>query len=195
MGLLDALKPPHAGAAVPDYVPGGGQPGKEHGGHLADRRIEQADRTRDASDAAEVLRHVPQPEPAQPVGLTRPVGNNEWEPAFYSVPVGQVIEIVNRDELRDTFDVTNQSAALLGKGCTVFLFRREPDAQKMANATATQRLQMLHGVIRAVTLPDGAGRTLQHTAPVFAVAVDTAATGATEALVDVSSERRSQPRP
>lgn len=195
MGLLDALKPPHAGAAVADYVPGGSQPGKEHGGHLGDRRIEQAEATREAAQAAETLRHLPTPEAAPPVGLTRPVGNDEWEPAFLSVPVGQVVEILNRDQLRDTVDVTNQSSALLGTACTVFLFRREPDAQKMANATATQRLQMLHGVIRAVSLPDGAGRTLQHTAPMFAVAVDTAATGATEALVDVSSERRTQPRP
>lgn len=194
MGLLDMLTP-HAHETPPDYEAGGAQPSKEHGGHLADRRVEQSQRTADAADAAELLRHLPPAEPPPVIELTRPVGNDEWEPIFMSIPLGQAVEVLGRDELRDTFDVTNQSAALLGKACSVFLFRRETDAQKLANATAAQRAQVLRSTLRAIALPDGAGRTMTHTAPVYAVAVDTAGSGATDALLDVSPERRRQAKP
>lgn len=189
MGLRDLLGDTRPDAD--DYGRRGEQPSAHAARGLADRRIEHATRTaREGDDAHELAQRIPPVAPAPIPELTRPIGNDEWEPVYFDVPVGEVVEIVGRDELRDTFDITNQSGALLGLPCAVFLFRRETDARKMANTPAVTRAQLVRSNLRGVSLPDGAGRTLTHTAPVFAVAVDTLGNGATDAIVDVSVERR-----
>lgn len=187
MGLLDRRRD------VADYVAEGAQPSEHHGRELPDRRIEQARRQ---DEHAHALPPPTGPEAPPPVvTLTRPVGNFGYEPVTFLVGVGDPVEVLGRDHLRDTVDVTNQSGFLLGTPCTVFLFKRKEDADTFAHQIANGGLaQALASRPRCVVIPDAAGRQLQHTASVWALAVDIAGNGAVQACVDISAERRHVPQ-
>lgn len=150
-------------------------------------------------DAAPVARTqggvVPAPlhpphDPSVPV-VIRHASNDEWIPLMLAIPLGKAVEILGRDEQRETVDVTNQTMAITGQTALLFLFGDEQQATNFADDPAANQAARLNQGIRMAILPDGAGRTFTHTASVWAVAYG-AAGGI--AILDVSSERKSRYR-
>jgi hypothetical protein len=133
-------------------------------------------------------------EPGVPV-VIRHASNDEWVPLMLAIPLGKAVEILGRDEQRETVDITNQTMAITGQTALLFLFGDEQQAQNFADDPAANQAARLGQGVRMAILPDGAGRTFTHTASVWAVAYDPGggAPGGI-AILDVSAERKSRYR-
>lgn len=159
---------------------------------LGERRTDSAPVARQSGGA------VPAPLPVHDPGIPvviRHAANELWEPLMLAIPLGKAVEILGRDDQRETVDVTNQTKQITGQTALLFLFGDEQQAQNFADDHATNQAQRLKQGIRMAILPDGAGRTFTHTASVWAVAYDPDG-GAPNgiAILDVSSERKSRYR-
>ncbi|HUX68893.1 MAG TPA: hypothetical protein VMV41_00115 [Cellulomonadaceae bacterium] len=130
------------------------------------------------------------PDPSIPVDI-RHASNDQWVPLMLAIPLGKAVEILGRDEQRETVDVTNQTLAITGQTALLFLFADEQRATDFANDSTTVQAARLNQGIRMTILPDGSGRTFTHTASVWAVAYG-AAGGI--AILDVSTERKARYR-
>jgi hypothetical protein len=174
---------------APEYVSEGHQPGE--GRLLPDERVTAAIGRHERSQTLAADKEADRPAvttPTGPVVQTIHVGNRGWRPETKIVPVGEVSEIVGREPYRDTFDVTNQTSAITADltgtavPCNVWLFENRDQAERFKNSGLTL------AEFRGCALPDGAGRTLTHTAPMFAVAVAPSGSAATYAIIDLSIE-------
>lgn len=147
-----------------------------------------------ATTTADHARHAPgpyaAPGPEYAPLVTESRRSSGWQPRLIAFAAGVAVELLGRDDCRDRADIVNQSSAVTGSTnpALVFLFSDEQQARNFADDSAAQQSAWLARGLRTVVLPDGAARTLKHTAPVWAVAY-----GSTDlAVVDVSAERRSQ---
>jgi hypothetical protein len=174
----------HGPKAEPDYVAVGEQPATGVGQRMAaDARA--ASSTELAAQAAQAANlHEVNTRPEPPTVRQVRVGNEEWAAETFVMRPGEVVEIVGREGTRDTFDIVNQSSALndTATEVTIALCRERRDADRLANGQ-----QPFKSTGRHVYLPDGASRTLTHTAPMYAVA-DPGAAAAAFAFIDVSIE-------
>jgi hypothetical protein len=143
-------------------------------------------------DAAAVAQHsrILGAVPDAPV-IVRTAANEEWTPLMLAIPAGVAVEIIGRDEDRETFDVTNQSKAVTGTTALLFLFREQREAESFADDSAAVQANRLAQGVRMIVLPDGAGRTFTHTASMWAVAYGVVGG---VAVLDVSAERRNRYR-
>lgn len=157
---------------------------------LAEKRHDAAPVARSLAGTVPAPLRADHHDPSIPV-VIRHASNDEWIPLMLAIPLGKAVEILGRDEQRETVDVTNQTMAITGQTALLFLFGDEQQAQNFADDPAANQAQRLNQGIRMAILPDGAGRTFTHTASVWAVAYG-AAGGI--AILDVSSERKSRYR-
>src|SRR3954452_25116043 len=77
---------------------------------LGEQRHQAAPVARSASGAVPDPLH-PHPHPSIPV-VIRHASNDEWIPLMLAIPLGRAVEILGRDEQRETVDVTNQTMAI-----------------------------------------------------------------------------------
>lgn len=122
------------------------------------------------------------------IPLVLPVANTDWYGETFQLEFGDSTgtngkaQVLARDPLRRTADITNQS----GNGVTVVLCRTRADADRIAQRAGSANPTLPNNG-RFIRLPDGTGRTITHTGDVWVV-IDPAA--AAIATVDVMVERR-----
>lgn len=174
---------------IPDYTIGADVPEAARGSLLYGDPQAQLATQRQESAAHPDTTVKPSTEPG--ITVVRNAANERWIPMMIAIPAGVAVEIIGRDEDRETFDVTNQSKAVTGATALLFLFADEQTAKSFADDSAAVQANALANGIRMNILPDGAGRTFTHTASVWAVAYGV---GGGVAVIDVSAERRSRYR-
>lgn len=192
MGLLDSLRtaPPPRGRVTTtpdDYDTHGSQPGPHQSGMLAESQAHL-----DAIDRGQRAKETALTEPVQvtpiPIVKAKVAAPDEWTPETFILSPGVVVQILGRDDQRETADVTNQTNLenTSGTGQAVYLFRNEGDARNFVNTDPVPNQG------RFAILPDGAGREMKHTASVWAVIP---ANAAHDAVIDVTAERYKGGRP
>lgn len=191
MRLRPAPRDVQAPAEETGYVTTGHPRGDHRQGEqlAADERVVQAmNRDQEARDArvvdpAAVGVAVPDPLTFIPPGYEVIVANQEWEPETFILEPGDVTLILGRDPQRETVEVGNWS----GNGQAVYLTRRKPDADRIAQQQGANPSTAVLGGSRYLRIRDGDHRTFTHTAAVYACLP---AGAAGPVIVDVSAERR-----
>jgi hypothetical protein len=181
----------HQPEQVPDYQTGADIPQAARGSMLyGDPQAQLATQRQDAAQHVDTTTKPPEPQ----ITVVRAAANERWNPMMIAIPAGVAVEIIGRDDDRETFDVTNQSKAITGFTALLFLFADEQTARSFADDSAAIQAQALANGIRMNVLPDGAGRTFTHTASMWAVAYAVGGGANGVAVLDVSAERRSRYR-
>ena len=189
MGLLDSLRtaPPPRGRVTPtpdDY--------STHGEQGQSGMLSESQAHLDAIDRGQRAKESALTEPVQvtptPIVRAKVTAPDEWTPETFILSPGVPVQILGRDDQRETADVTNQTNLenTSGTGQAVYLFRNEGDARNFVNADPVPNQG------RFAVLPDGAGREMKHTASVWAVIPRSAAH---DAVIDVTAERYKGGRP